>query len=68
MSYQLFSVVFHDFLFCNISSDSFAVYDFDKIIMFVLLSDKIYEIYTMQMENIKIMQHLTFRGKSVIYR
>lgn len=53
MPYQLFSVVFHDFLFCNISSDSFVVYDFDKIIMFVLLSDKIYEIYTMQMENIK---------------
>lgn len=53
MPYQLFSVVFHDFLFCNISSDSFVVYDCDKIIIFVLLNDKIYETYTMQMENIK---------------
>lgn len=67
MPYQLFSVVFHDFLFCNISFDSFVVYDCDEIIIFVLLNDKIYEIHNAN-GKYKIMQYLTWKGKSVIYR
>lgn len=47
MLYLLFLVVFYNFLFCNILFDLFLVYDCDEIIIFVLLNDKIYEIYKM---------------------